>query len=377
MSGKKPFSRDITSTIPGSEYQVRVSEDINDSKWDEFVAKTQDGHHVQTSLWAQVKSVLKWKTVRIIVNEQDRIVAGGQLLFRSVTPFVTVAYLTKGPVLGSEGKAVAEAIIQHAIQISQANHAQMLVIQPPNFDKETAPLLPVCGFQPSSLDLAPTASVVIDLTQTQDQILKQMKRQTRQNILRSEREEITVREGGEDDVPTFYRLHTVTSQRQKFVPYSLEYFMQMWRILEPYGYIKLFLAEYKSESVSALLVVPFGETVIPKILGWSGLYPERRPNDAVFWAAIQWGKVHEYKYFDFEGISRAGALALLSGNPLPESRKHSPDFLKLGFGGQIVLYSIAYDKLFNPLLSWAYHKVSPRIGGHDIPSQIINWLRKR
>lgn len=355
---------------------IQVSEKLDDLEWDAFVENHPCGHHVQTSLWAQVKTVLDWKPVRIIVTDRERIVAGAQLLLRSITPFFNVAYLTKGPVIDAAYTSVTDAIIQCAIQISQKNHVQLLAIQPPNNGKDITALLPAWGFQPSSLELAPTASIVIDLTQTQEQIQIQMKRQTRQNIRRSEREGITVREGSEIDIKTFYRLHLVTSQRQKFPPYPLGYFIQMWRFFEPHGYIKLFLAEYKGESVSALLVVPFGETVIPKILGWSGLYPDRRPNDAVFWAAIQWAKTHGYKTFDFEGINRDGALAMLSGHPLLESLQHSPDFFKLGFGGQVVLYQEAYDKLFNPLLSWAYHKMSPKIGGKDIPSQIMDRLRK-
>jgi lipid II:glycine glycyltransferase (peptidoglycan interpeptide bridge formation enzyme) len=204
-----------------------------------------------------------------------------------------------------------------------------------------------------------------------------MKRQTRQNIRRSEREGITVREGSQVDLLTFYRLHIATSRRQKFAPYPIDYFIQMWRIFELCGSIKLFLAEYKNESVSALLVISFGDSVNPKILGWSGLYPDRRPNDAVFWAAIQWGKTHGYKYFDFEGIDRGGALAMLSGYPLPESLQHSPDFFKLGFGGQVILYPDAYDRFFNRVANWAYHKAAPKIGGQDIPSRIVDHLRKR
>jgi lipid II:glycine glycyltransferase (peptidoglycan interpeptide bridge formation enzyme) len=377
MSDNKSIRQDINSAKLGSEYQIQVSEDIHDSNWDDFLAKTPSGHHLQTSMWGQVKAVLKWKTIRIIVTDQDHIVAGVQLLIRSIMPFITVAYLTKGPVLSDENTSVAEAIIQYAIQISRENHVQLLAIQPPNKGDEISSLLPAWGFQPSSLELAPTASIIIDLAPTQEQILMQMKRQTRQNIRRSEREGITVREGSEVDLSTFYQLHLATSKRQGFPAYPLDYFIQMWHIFELHSSIKLFIAEYRGEGVSALLVVPFGDSVLPKILGWSGLYPDRRPNDAVFWAAIQWAKTQGYRYFDFEGIDRSGALAMLSGYPLPESLQHSPDFFKLGFGGQVVLYSEAYDQLFNPLLNWAYHKAAPRIGGQDIPSRLVDHLRKR
>ncbi len=377
MSGEMLIGAELDVKVLSANYQTRISEDMNDPAWDEFLVKAPDGHHVQTSLWAQVKSIQKWKTARIIVTDAGRIVAGGQLLFRSVAPLIKVAYLTKGPVLGETDISVAQMIIDSAIKISRDHHAQMLVIQPPNYSEQTASLLPTCGFKPSSVNLAPVASAIVDLTQTREQIMAKMKRQTRQNVNRSERDGITIREGSEGDLDAFYRLHVATSQRQQFAPYPLAYFKQMWQIMQPYGYIKLIMAEYERESVSSLLLVPFGDTVIPKILGWSGMHPERRPNDAVFWGAIQWAKDNGYRYFDFEGIARLGALALLNGEPLPESLKHTPDFLKVGFGGQIVLYSIAYDKFFNPLLGWAYHKASPRVGGHDLSSRIMDWLRKR
>lgn len=358
-------------------FQIQVSSEINDLKWNEFVASVPSGHHVQTSLWGQVKTILNWKTIRILIAEQDgRIVAGAQILMRSITPLFTVAYLTKGPVLSSENPSLAKAIIRYAIQTSRENHAQILAIQPPNNGTAMISLLSECGFQPSSLELAPVASFVIDLAPNENQLLNQMKRQTRQNIHRSEREGITVREGNASDLNTFYRLHIATSQRQKFAPYPLKYFQQLWDVFEPHSHISLFIAEYNHVPISALLTIPFGNTVIAKILGWSGEFSQLKPNDAIFWHAIKWSKLHGYRHFDFEGIDVDGAKAILAGNSLPESLLHSPDFLKLGFGGQVVLYPPAYDMVYNPVFQWIYKKTSPKVGGRSIPSQVMDRLRK-
>jgi peptidoglycan pentaglycine glycine transferase (the first glycine) len=203
-----------------------------------------------------------------------------------------------------------------------------------------------------------------------------MKRQTRQNIQRSEREGITIQEGNESDLNTFYELHIASSQRQKFSVYPLKYFQKIWDTFQPYGFVKIFLAEYHQAPVSTLLIIPFGNTVIAKFLGWSGEYAQFRPNDALFWHAIRWSKVHGYKRFDFDGINVSGAKAILAGNSLPEDLKHSPDFLKLGFGGQVVLYPPAYDMVYNPVLQWMYKKASPQVGGSSIPSRVMDRLRK-
>jgi lipid II:glycine glycyltransferase (peptidoglycan interpeptide bridge formation enzyme) len=304
------------------------------------------------------------------------IVAGAQLLIRSFTPLFQVAYLTKGPVLSNDDPALAEEIIRYAIQVNRENHAQILVIQPPNTDTITSSVLSKYGFCSSSLELAPVASIVIDLAPNESELLGKMRRQTRQNIQRSEREGITVRDGSVDDLNTFYRLHIASSRRQKFPVYPLKYFQKLWDVFQPHGFLRIFIAEYNHVPVSTLLTIPFGNTVIAKFLGWSGEYPQFRPNDAVFWHAICWSKRNGYRYFDFDGINVEGAKAILADESLPESLKHSPDFLKLGFGGRVVLYPPAYDTVYNPILHWIYKKASPEVGGRSIPSQVMDRLRK-
>jgi hypothetical protein len=111
------------------------------------------------------------------------------------------------------------------------------------------------------------------------------------------------------------------------------------------------------QPVVALLLVSFGETVIVKTLGWSGEFAERRPNDAVFWASIQWAKSHGYHYFHFERIDRVGAELMLSGNPLPEELQHTPDFIKLGCGGKVTFMPQSYSFVPNLLLHGLYNKI--------------------
>ncbi len=68
---------------------------------------------------------------------------------------------------------------------------------------------------------------------------------------------------------------------------------------------------------------------------------------------------------------------MLNGASLPDSLRNTPDFFKHGFGGQVVLYPEAYDRVSNPLLGWAYQKASPKIGGDSVASHVMDRLRKR
>lgn len=337
--------------------EVLVSEEESDPDWDAFVAIVPCGHHVQTSKWGQVKGVLGYRAMRVIVCRDGIIVAGGQVLVKRITPFVTVGYLPKGPLLSCWDPVLGEILIAELKRIIQANHIILLAVQPPSEGPELNSVLITHGFRPSWLELAPTATILLDLMPELDQIQAQMKRQTRQNIRRSEREGMIVREGTEADLPIFYKLHLVTSLKQKFKPYPEDYFTRMWSVFSTQGLISLILAEYQGAPVSALLLVSFGNTVIAKTLGWSGQYAEHRPNDAVFWASIQWAKSHGYRCFDFEGINREGAEIIVGGQPLPEKLQHSPDFIKLGYGGKVALMPQSYYLVPSPLLRWPYHKI--------------------
>jgi lipid II:glycine glycyltransferase (peptidoglycan interpeptide bridge formation enzyme) len=63
---------------------AEISNDTEDKSCDDFVAQKPSGNHVQTSLWAQVKSELGWKPYRIKILTSGEITAGAQILKRDL-----------------------------------------------------------------------------------------------------------------------------------------------------------------------------------------------------------------------------------------------------------------------------------------------------
>ena len=334
---------------------VEISSDLEDKAWDDFLVRN-NGHHVQSSFWAQVKAELGWKARRVKIFESGEIVAGAQIMIKKLSPFVSIGYVPKGPVGSSTHNAECALILRELVKLSKSEGIRLIAVQPPQFNEDMDDHYNALGFGKSWLELVPTATIYIDLTASEKGLLSQMKRQTRQNINRSFREGIQIREGGPDDICTFYRNHLETSRRQNFKPYPQEYFEKMWEVMANHGSLVAIIAEFENETVSSLLIVPFGNTVIAKVLGWSGNFPEKRPNDAAFWGAICWASNHNYEWFDMGGIRRQSAEAILAGSSLPDESRSSPDFFKLGFGGQIKLMPQSYDYVPGKSLNKLYHK---------------------
>lgn len=358
-----------------SRYRVQISQKGEDAAWDAFLAQTPEGHHVQSSAWAQVKASLGWRPVRIIITQADNIVAGAQVLMRPLPLIGAIGYVSKGPVIALDDPGLTTLVINQLKKLARKFRIQHLTLQPPGGNGHLVQGLSEQGFRPSTAELAPPATLLLDLSKDQDALEAEMNRKTRYNVRLSGRKGITVRDGDESDLVTYYKILASTGERQNFSPYPEKYFTEMWRILKPRGWIKLFLAEFENEVVSAQLAVPFGDTMINKLSVWSGQHGSRRPNEALQWAAITWAKSQGYRFYDFEGIKPAAARAVLRQEAIPESLKQSVTSFKLGFGGEVTIFPEAYDYVYNPLLRWAYTEIFPRLEDRRMVKRILKRIR--
>lgn len=344
-----------------SKYDFRVSFDLDDESWDSFVFGTPSGCHLQSCPWARLKGHHGLKAVRVTAASGGRIVAGGQMLVRRLSHLGSILYMPKGPLVADDDPRLLESLLDHIHAAARKLRARVISIQPVRQGIPLEPRLIERGYVRSAIELAPTATILIDLSPDREQILKDMKRQTRQNVLRSQREGMRVREGTRADLDTFYQLYTTASRRRGFMPYAQDYFVNLWDTLAPGGHAALIMAEYEGTVVSSLLLLVSGDTVVAKTLGWSGAEASRRPNDAVFWGAMEWAKSRGHRYFDFEGIDRKIAEAVVAGEELSEEFKRTPAFIKLGYGGRVVLSPPPYIYIMNPAARLVFNSLSRRV----------------
>jgi len=367
----------ITSKV-GSVYEVKVSNYPIDSEWDNFVLKTPGGHYAQTALWAQAQAIRGWQTLRIVLKEQDNIIAGAQILTRTLPIVGSLGYLSWGPVCDVLDLYLSKLVVNEIQKVCKQSHIFYLVLKPPDNGEKIAHLLPGLGFHDATDLYGQTASVVIDLTQDIDCILAQLSKFKRQTIRRIERRGALIRrEGTQQDIPGFYRLYALSSQRIGFTPYPEKFYQELWRVFEPRGYLKLFLSEYEGEPVSSLLTIPFKDSVTIYKLGWSGAYSNLYPNDTVYWEAIRWAKSNGYHYFDLGGVNAEAAQATLQNKPIPEWVLNSFHRFKLDYGGQIIFYPNTFDNINIPFLNWGYRSLYPWIKNRTIIKPLFRKYRRR
>ncbi len=369
-------SSDPAPTLPKRPRNlVRISTEVPDPAWDAFLAALPGGNHTQSSLWAEVKAAVGWQVARVVVGGDDGIAAGAQILFRQIGAFGTIGYVSRGPVLATPDTDLADRLMDELERAARSLRIRHLTVQPPGDTPETPGHIGGRGYVATATEVAPRATLVVDVTRPPDALLAGMHRSTRRNIRIAERRGVVVREGGRGDLEVYYRMLEATSSRRGFQALPYRYFEEMWRVLSPGGHLRLVIAEVDGQPVSGQIAVALGDTVVNKLSVWSGGHRSAHPNAAIQWSTMAWAHSEGYARYDLEGIELAAATELLAGRPLPQAMQGTVTSFKLGFGGEVVAMPQAYVHLPSKTLRWAYSEVYPRVVDNRSFKRIVKRLR--
>ena len=349
-----------------------ISDDSIDRAWDGFVASAPGGTHLQSTCSAEVKRTVGWRPVRILAFEGNDLVGGCQILLRRLSRFGTVAYVPRAP-LASDGRAdVAQKVTIAFMELAQSRRFLYSKLQPPEHGDGVADLLAQHGWTISNLTVSPEATVRVDTSAPDDELMASLNTSVRRNVRIALRQGVSVRMAGAEEIGVFGNLVEGTSSRQEFTPYSTDYYEQILRAFSA-GHAWLLLAEHEGSALAGSLLVGYGNTVTCKMSAWSGEKSKLYPSTLIHWEGLRWTRDKGYRFYDFDGISRESAQRLLAGAD-PRTAGGVEQF-KLGFGGDIVLLPSTYDRVDHPL-GWAIQRVSSQVGRHKFAQALIG-RRKR
>ncbi|TEU11844.1 MAG: peptidoglycan bridge formation glycyltransferase FemA/FemB family protein [Anaerolineales bacterium] len=347
--------------------RIRLSTDkehFDSEAWNSFVAASLTGHLLQSWQWGQLKAAFGWQAVCVGVEDGGCLVAGAQVLFRSLLssfPCLSIAYVPKGPIFDFGNQEISEALFSAIHRLARQKGAILLKIEPEmSHSPALVRQLQACGFRPSQQTIQPRSTLHVDLQADPDEILARMKSKTRYNVRLAERKGVLVQGGTADDLPSFYRLIELTGRRDGFAVHSQEYYETAYRLFVPLGLARLFLATYGDRVIAGLMVFAFGQRAWYMYGASSDRERNRMPNHLLQWEAIRWAREQGCLTYDLWGIPDEVGKE-------PEKYERTVTDrqgglwgvyrFKQGFGGQVVRYVGAYDYVYRPALAWLYNKV--------------------
>ncbi len=184
---------------------------------------------------------------------------------------------------------------------------------------------------------------VLNLDQTEQRILSNMRKNTRYYIKRAERDGVKIIKTTDSKyLKNFWTIYSDTVKRQKWSAYSCGYIKNEFEIFKKDKQIELYLAEYKNKFIAASLILYYGNQAIYHHSGSLTKYSKVSASYLIQWEAIKEAKKRGLRWYNFWGISplekRDGKL---------EAKKKHPweglTFFKMGFGGEVRQFIHARD----------------------------------
>ncbi len=306
-------------------------------------------HPLQSYEWGEFRKKTGVRVIRKGLFINDTLQSGFTLTLHQI-PYIpwSIGYLPKGDVLNKELLFELAKIGKHErcvfIQLEpNIIHNSRFIIQDAIHNS---------GFTilNSSHPLFTKYTFQLDITRSEEKLLKAMHPKTRYNIHVAKRHGVIVQEDNSDEAfKKYLQLTQETTQRQHFYAHTLRYHQLMWETLRPaHGKpshnklsAHLLVAKYNHEILVTWILFVYKDTLYYPYGASSSLHKQTMASNLMMWEAIQFGKKLGLKKFDMWGA--------LGPQPDPTDPWYGFHRFKQGYGAQLIEYIGSYDMIIHPL----------------------------
>ena len=316
--------------------------------WNQFLASHPNTHLLQTGEWGEIKSSFGWKPVRIICGN-----VGVQILFRKLPLGFTIGYIPK-PAFNSQQPAINQELWREIDLVCNQNRAIFLKLEPDLWQAAEPNNLPITNYslRLSPHNIQPPRTIIVDIKASEEQILARMKQKTRYNIRLAEKKGVTIRAW--NDIESFHNMMLLTGKRDGFGVHSREYYQRAYDLLHPKEMGELLLAEYEGKPLAALFIARNGNRAYYLYGASTDEERNRMPTYLLQWEAMKWAKARGGEEYDLWGVPDEEETTLEANFEKRHNDLWGVYRFKRGFGGELKRAVQAMDKVYNPLLYWAY-----------------------
>lgn len=329
---------------------IRLATESEIANWNELISSNFDGGHIyQSKQWSEIKQSNGWEPVYCIYEAAACVVAF-VLLKKPVSILGNIYYSSKGPGFFKDFKSDNESsahfkefLIDLKSFISKQDSRAILVKLEPELDHEDKLEFKSLGLIKSGADLQFKATIIVDISKSEEEILAEFKQKTRYNIRLAERKGVKIEHQAMDDagVDLMYELMLATKQRGGFFLRSKEYFGNYWKQLYEDGMGQLLVAKHEGEVLGAVYATVFGTKAYYKDGGSFEIKRNLMAPYLLQWETIKWAKTKGATSYDLVAVPPKSEL---------ENEKHSQHGLymfKRGFNDEVTEFKGCWDLPIN------------------------------
>ena len=314
-----------------------IHEITSRSVWEEFLLHFSPHALFQSWLWGEVQKRSGIKVWRFGLYQNDLLSAIFQVTKISARRG-THLHVRHGPVCREFSEGQLKSIVEYLKNLSQKERAWFVRINPlVSGTKETYELFKILGGKPSAIHAMDGEHCwVLDLNNSEEELLSQMRKTTRYEIRQKEKFGVRVIKSQEnryfDEFRTLYR---GTSLRQGFVAHMD--IVEEFTLFAKEQQADLFLGYYEKKIVSVALILYYNDQAIYH--HGASVLSKVPVSTIVQWEAIKEAKKRGMKVYNFWGIAPLD---------IPKHPWRGLTMFKKGFGGREINTIHSHDFLVSP-----------------------------
>jgi lipid II:glycine glycyltransferase (peptidoglycan interpeptide bridge formation enzyme) len=309
--------------------------------WESFLSDCQEKTFLQSWNWGEFNKATGNKIFRLGVFEKEKFI-GLVLVLKITARRGTFLLIQHGPVLiqncSPEVKTnIVKALLEGLRKIGKEEKADFVRIasileKNEGNDKMFYDL----GLLESPMHAnAYEATWKLDITASEEELLKNMRKTTRYLIHQSEKNQDISIEKSErlEDIEIYQKLNEKVAKRQKFAPFSSKYIKNEFEAFP--GQALWIFGKYKGEVVAGALVIFWSNIGFYHQAASDSKYAKLSIPYLLQWEAIKEAKKRGCVLYDFWGFT--------DPKKYPKHPWAGPTLFKMGFGGQAYEYVKTQD----------------------------------
>lgn len=278
----------------------RVIQVRDQAAWDRFIQADPWNAFPQAWAWGEFQVTRGKTVVRLaLVDDRGKWLVAGQAIWYPKRYGTGYWFFPRGPIFAPhilEPREPFCLFLEELLKMQLPHKGLFFRVEPPLTLEEGRGMMPLRMQRTHAVE--PASTILVDLAETEEELLAAMHPKTRYNIRVAERHGVTVRSGAsEADLKLFLRLTAETAERDKFVSHDDAYLRATFEALAPTGFVRLRFAEWQGKCLAANMEISFGETVTylhgssssedrqvmaPYLLHWEALKAAKKEGAALY-----------------------------------------------------------------------------------------------
>jgi len=333
------------------------TKDITDKKqWDDFVTSHPEANFLQSWQWGEFHLSRGKTVVRRGIFDGDELVGvyEGEVETAKRGRHLAIA---GGPIVDWSNKNTVEALVADMRQQGEKHHCVFVRVRPQLEESERSlKLFADLGFKRAPMYLSVELAGVLDLTKTEEEILKGMRQRLRRALRKAEKHGIEVETSIDPArMKEFYDIQVQTAGRHQFVAFSEDFLTKQFTAFAKDNSAVLYTARHNGEILAQNFMIFYGNEASYHYGASTQLGTKLSGAPLLHMQAMRDARKRGIKRYNFWGIVDEDDT---------KHRFYGVSVFKRGFGVDELRYVPAHDLIINKpgyLKTWLIETIRRKI----------------